>query len=332
MTEQLLSEAEYDAVTDAAAHWCMRLHAFDCTVAERQAFEQWHDAHPLHAFEYAAMLEIWDVADHLPRTSEAPPPVVRVTPPSRWRTYAVAAAISLVALPLAAFTSWEAGWLPSSYEHYEATSGLRHVTLTDGSEVELNLGTELVYSNYKDERRATLKKGEAFFKVSHDLAHPFVVRAGTGQIRVTGTQFNVWKYDDQVRVMLLEGSVKITSDASHSGLSLTPGMQASYNLGDAQPQLQAFSPHDPALAWRTGKLILDNLPLVDALPLINRYLSKPVMLADTGTGNIRIGGIYDIHEVTHLVSSLPKVLPVYLTQNQDGNTVLNSIPRKTPKT
>ncbi len=177
-----------------------------------------------------------------------------------------------------------------------------------------------------------MKKGEAFFKVSHDLAHPIVVRAGTGQIRVTGTQFNVWKYDDQVRVMLLEGSVKITSDASHSGLSLTPGMQASYNLGDAQPQLQAFSPHDPALAWRTGKLILDNLPLVDALPLINRYLSKPVMLADTGTGNIRIGGIYDIHEVTHLVSSLPKVLPVYLTQNQDGNTVLNSIPRKTPKT
>ncbi len=332
MTEQPLSEAEYDAVTDAAAHWCMRLHAFDCTVAERQAFEQWHDAHPLHAFEYAAMLEIWDVADHLPRTSEAPPPVVLVTPPSRWRTYAVAAAISLVALPLAAFTGWEAGWLPSSYEHYEATSGLRHVTLADGSEVELNLGTELVYSNYKDERRATLKKGEAFFKVSHDLAHPFVVRAGTGQIRVTGTQFNVWKYDDQVRVMLLEGSVIITSDASHSGLSLTPGMQASYNLGDAQPQLQAFSPHDPALAWRAGKLILDNLPLVDALPLINRYLSKPVMLADTGTGNIRIGGIYDIHEVTHLVSSLPKVLPVYLTQNQDGNTVLNSIPRKTPKT
>ena len=39
MTQQPFSEAEYDAVTDAAAHWCMRLHAFDCTEAERQAFE-----------------------------------------------------------------------------------------------------------------------------------------------------------------------------------------------------------------------------------------------------------------------------------------------------
>jgi transmembrane sensor len=55
------------------------------------------------------------------------------------------------------------------------------------------------------------------------------------------------------------------------------------------------------------------------------------MLADASTGAIRIGGIYNINEVKNLVPSLPKVLPVYLTQNQDGNPVLNSIPRKTPK-
>ena len=30
-----------DAITDAAAHWCMRLHAEDCTVAEREAFSRW---------------------------------------------------------------------------------------------------------------------------------------------------------------------------------------------------------------------------------------------------------------------------------------------------
>jgi transmembrane sensor len=65
--------------------------------------------------------------------------------------------------------------------------------------------------------------------------------------------------------------------------------------------------------------------------LINRYLNKPVMLADANTGTIRIGGIYNITEVNNLIPSLPKVLPVYLTQNQDGNPVLNSIPRKSPK-
>ena len=330
MSENSLSEAEYDAITDAAAHWCMRLHAGDCTVEERRAFAQWHDADPLHAFEYAAMLEIWDVADHLPR-SEPSPVVLPFKPRSRLRTYAVAAAVCLAALPLAAFTGWEAGWLPSAYEHFDAANGLRKVTLGDGSQVELNLGTELVYRNYKDQRQVTLKKGEAFFKVTHDRSHPFVVKAGDGQVRVTGTQFNVWKYEDQVRVMLLEGSVQISSDTQHAGVPLSPGMQASYHTGDTTPQVAAIDPNDAGLAWRQGKLVLDNLALADALPLINRYLNKPVMLADANTGAIRIGGIYNINEVNNLVPSLPKVLPVYLTQNQDGNPVLNSIPRKAPK-
>ncbi len=330
MSEKSLSEAEYDAITDAAAHWCMRLHAHDCTVGERTAFEMWHNAHPLHAFEYAAMLEIWDVADHLPRNEPAPA-VVPFKPRRRVRTYAVAAAVCLVALPLAAFTGWEAGWLPNAYERFDATSGLRQVTLSDGTQVELNLGTELVYSNYKDQRRVTLKKGEAFFKVSHNSAHPFIVRAGAGQVRVTGTQFNVWKYEDQVRVMLLEGSVQISSDTVHGSVPLTPGMSATYHQGDATPRVQAIKPDDNALAWRQGKLILDNLALADALPLINRYLSKPVMLADASTGAIRIGGVYNITEVNNLIPSLPKVLPVYLTRNQEGNPVLNAIPRKTPK-
>jgi len=71
--------------------------------------------------------------------------------------------------------------------------------------------------------------------------------------------------------------------------------------------------------------------LGEALPLINRYLSKPVMLADSATGNIRVGGIYDVSAVKSLVTTLPKVLPVYLTRNQDGNPVINSLPGTTPK-
>ena len=326
MTEHTLSEAEYDAITDAAAHWCMRLHAVDCTDAERQAFKQWHDADPLHAFEYEAMLEIWAVADHLPRVESTPAAPARRTR-SRWSRLAVAAAVFVVGMPLAAYTGWNLGWIANSYQRFEAGTSVRHVTLGDGSQVELNLGSELVFANYKNERRVTLKKGEAFFDVSHDKQHPFVVRAGQGQVRVTGTRFNVWMYQDQVLVTLLEGSVRVTSNQAltSNGLSLSPGMQASYKAGDHQPQVRETAPNDSSLAWRNGKLVLDNLALSDALPLINRYLDRPVMLADNNTGDLRIGGVYNISEVQNLVPSLPKVLPVYLTQNKDGNPVLNSI-------
>lgn len=332
MSEPTPSEAEYDAITDAAAHWCMRLHASDCSSAERLAFEQWRDADPLHAFEFEAMQDSWEVAAQLPRLT---PPQVVTSPVRRrhWPAYGVVAAISLACLSIAAYTGWQLGWLPNAYEHYQASNRLQRVTLPDGSKVELNLGTELTYSNYKDQRRVTLDKGEAFFKVSHDSSHPLVVRAAEGRIRVTGTQFNVWMYQDQVRVTMLEGSVLVTSKGTlpGDGLRLAPGMQARYTAGDFSPQVSQSDANDSSLAWRTGKLVLDNLPLEDALPLINRYLAKPVMLADAATGRIRIGGIYDTREVRNILSSLPKVLPVYLTRNKDGNPVLNSIPHQPAK-
>lgn len=332
MTQDTLSEAEYDAITDAAAHWCMRLHAADCTDEERDAFEQWHAAHPLHAFEYEAMLEVWEVAEHLPR----PAPALATAPQQSshaWRQYVAVAAACALALPLATYAGWNLGWLPNSHEHFSATDEVRRVTLSDGSELELNLNTDLTFSNYKDERRVTLKKGEAFFTVSHDLAHPFVVRAGEGKVRVTGTRFNVWMYEDQVRVNLVEGSVLVSSDRAlpGDGLRLGPMMQARYKHGDYIPQISQTYPDDAALAWRSGKLVLDNLALNDALPLINRYLTHPLMLADSRTGSLRVGGIYNIKELNNLANSLPKVLPVYLTRNKEGNPVINSMPQQPPK-
>ena len=140
MTQESLSEAEYDAITDAAAHWCMRLHAVDCSAEERLAFEQWRDAHPLHAFEYEAMLEIWDVAEHLPRP-QTPPSVPLNKPLPAWRRYAIAASVCALALPLAAYGGWNLGWLPNSYQHFAATDNVRQVTLRAVSYTHLTLPT-----------------------------------------------------------------------------------------------------------------------------------------------------------------------------------------------
>jgi len=49
------------------------------------------------------------------------------------------------------------------------------------------------------------------------------------------------------------------------------------------------------------------------------------LLADSTVGNIRISGIYDTRDVNRLVNNLPKVLPIYLTRNDNGSTVINRI-------
>ena len=332
MSETRLTEAQYDAITEAAAQWCMRLHEPDCTDQERKAFTVWLNADPLHAFEYEAMQDIWEVSEHLPKPEPVGSQVIALVQRPRqpaWQKLAIAAAITLLTVPVAAYSGWELGWVPNAYEHVQADTTLRTVTLPDGSEIELNLGTELTYANYKDQRRVTLSKGEAFFKVSHDATHPFVVQAAEGRVRVTGTQFNVWMYEDQVKVTLLEGSVLVTSNKklSGDGLRLEPGMQARYKAGDYAAQISQTYANSPDLAWRNGKLVLDNLTLADALPLINRYLSTPLVLADRATGALRVGGVFNTKEINSLVTSLPKVLPVYLTLSQDGKPVLNALPR-----
>ncbi|RMQ43189.1 FecR protein super protein [Pseudomonas cichorii] len=340
MSAPILSEAEYDAITDAAAHWCMRLHADDCTDAERKVFAHWLNAHPQHAIEYEAMLEIWDISEQV--TPANPSPVVEAQPqaprpaPYRQRVrrnYAVAATVAALAIPLAGLVGWNQGWLPNAYDTYETQDATRVVTMADGSRVELNLGTQLTYANYKDRRSVTLKKGEAFFEVSHDSTHPFVVSAGQGSVKVTGTRFNVWMYQEQVRVMLVEGSVQVSSDRLQpgNGYRLDPGMQASYKAGDFQPRISETQASDTSLAWRNGKLIFNDMPLSQALPLINRYLPTPILLADNATGAIRLGGSYNTHDMSNLLTSLPKVLPVFVTQNQEGNPVLNKRLSTTPK-
>lgn len=344
MSEPIFSADEYDAVTDAAAHWCMRMHASDCTAEERHAFEQWLDAHPLHRLEYEAMLEIWDIAEHVepanPRHTDNIVPLASAPAPSaakpggwNWRGYAAAAAIVALALPVAGFIGWNQGWIPNAYDTYEADGSTRLVTMADGSRVELNLGTRLTFANYKDRRSVVLDKGEAFFEVSHDAQHPFVVKAGQGSVKVTGTKFNVWMYQDQVRVMLLEGSVQVVSNISQpgSGYRLEPGMQASYKEGDFEPQISETYANDNSLTWRNGKLVINNLPLAQALPLINRYLQNPILLADNATGAIRIGGSYNTRDMAELLTSLPKVLPVTVTRNNEGNPVINRKPNGAPK-
>lgn len=103
-------------------------------------------------------------------------------------------------------------------------------------------------------------------------------------------------------------------------------MQARYKAGDYAAQINPTAAVSSELAWRNGKLVLDNLALADALPLINRYLDSPLSLADSATGKLRIGGVFNTRQIDRLVSSLPKVLPVYLSRNAEGRTVLGTRP------
>lgn len=340
MSQTTSSPVNDDTITEAAAQWFMRLQDPDCTDTERSTFSQWLAADPRHAREYDAVCKTWQACEGLPPAFAAPAatasmtaaPAARAPVTRRYkRTFSFAAAVAALTLALA--IGWNQGWVPSEYHTYEAENATRLVTLPDGSRVELNISTHISYIRYKDRRMVNFDKGEAFFEVAHDALKPFVVKAGKGSIQATGTRFNVWMYQDQVNVILVEGSVLVLGDRSQPDRSvrLSPGMQARYRNSDAQPETSLTQAGDASLAWRYGKLVFNDLPLRQALPLINRYLPTPIMLADSATGDLRLGLSYNIREMSRLLTSLPQVLPVRVTLNEQGQPVLHKQSKTAPR-
>jgi transmembrane sensor len=327
-----------DRISAEAAHWCARLHDAECSDAERAEFAQWLALDARHEVEYQAMLDIWQLSERLPPTPRvAPAPMASAPhsdrrprssarrPRSGKRIAAVAAGV-LVAIGAVWSAGWSAGWLPSKVGYYAAQPGAREVELADGSKVELNSNSQLVFADFRDRRSAWLKSGgEAYFRVTHDTLQPFSVHTDNGSVRVTGTRFNVWTDPHQMLVTLLEGSVVVSPPDSVDGNSaqLTPGMQARYSQGSQRIELAQVAPAG-AIAWTEGKLVIDDLTLQAALPLINRYLGQPVFVGDTTAAAMRIGGIYRTDDLQALVDSLPRVLPVELNKDSQGRTTLVS--------
>ena len=95
------------------------------------------------------------------------------------------------------------------------------VLLPDGTKVFLNAGSRLVYpENFTGKTREVFLVGEAFFDVSHDQKHPFIVQVSDLRVKVLGTRFNVSAYpsDNVIETVLAEGKVR----AGRSAIRVRP--------------------------------------------------------------------------------------------------------------
>jgi transmembrane sensor len=138
--------------------------------------------------------------------------------------------------------------------------------LSDGTTVHLNSGTTLKYpvQFISGENRQVFLDGEAFFEVSKDKKHPFVVHAENLNIRVLGTHFNVSNYpeDDVTDVVLVEGSVGLQAATekfdSQKNTILKPGFKGSFskkdNRIDTKPVLT-----EVYTSWIQGGLTFRNM-------------------------------------------------------------------------
>lgn len=151
-----------------------------------------------------------------------------------------------------------------------------NITLADGSKVWLNTGSSLTYPvAFVGKERKVSVSGEAYFEVAHDASKPFIVHNGAMNVRVLGTHFNVNAFEDDdnnIKVTLLEGSVKIIS-GNNNGM-LKPGQQALINK-----EVKVLSDVDlnKVMAWKNGYFQFDKASLQSVLKQISRWYDVDVV-------------------------------------------------------
>ena len=249
-------------------------------------------------------------------------PAVRRTPIyMRW------AAALVVAIGLA-FAVVYLQVRPVQYE--TAVSEQRDVLLADGSRITLNTDTALTVRYTDSSRRVDLQRGEAIFAVKHDVARPFEVVAGQTVTRALGTEFNVDRRSDRIRVSVIEGVVRVSAAARDGAGKVTPlvpaltkGRSAEFQNGDDRI-VEAAADLKRIQAWRARRLEFSDTPLPEALEEFNRYSTAHIVIGATDLNTVRVSGVFRIGDTEGFLFSLREALGVQTLATQEEIVLLRA--------
>ncbi|MBW6500508.1 MAG: DUF4974 domain-containing protein [Bacteroidales bacterium] len=240
--------------------------------------------------------------------------------------------------------------LTASFTEIIAPLGARsEIKLNDGTEVMLNAGSSIKYSNvYNSVNRDLILEGEAYFKVAGNYDLPLVVAAGNINIRATGTEFNVKAYSDEgiIETTLIDGEVEITQKGNKdkgSVMVLKPSQKAIYaqqsdrltieKIKEIEPQaieavkistdkllVSSKTDVEQVTAWTKNKLIIRSENLESLCTKLQRKYNVTFVFSDEEIKKHRFSGVLLDETLQQVIDVIKLTAPVdYLI---DGKTVV----------
>lgn len=197
-----------------------------------------------------------------------------------------------------------------------------HTMLPDSTELWLNGGSSIKYSQVKDGPRAVEIDGEAFFKVAKDAEHPFRVSTPSGfGIEAVGTEFNVCSYarDSIAAVTLTEGVVNVHD--SKWTYTMSPRQTVVYNSNRKKGALYLGNT-DKNISWREGKLAFNNEPLKNVYKRIGLIYDVNFDV-DVRLSNVILYATFEKASLDQMLSLIQKSTPLtyqVMEDGQDGST------------
>jgi transmembrane sensor len=219
-------------------------------------------------------------------------------------------------------------WVPHPHPvwtlHATNVGGIQRVILQDGSQVDLNTGSEIKVRFTGGQREVVLTHGEALFTVVHHPGWPFSVRAGGATIRAVGTKFSVrLREDSETEVLVIEGRIAIDGGGGAAVTHLQrsqgirrPGVSpfvltvsAGESIGINSTTVLSRAKLSPAAlkrrtAWTDGWIWFSKDPLPEAVAEFNRYHREQLVLVDPALAGLEIGGRFRSTDLDSFIATL----------------------------
>ena len=199
--------------------------------------------------------------------------------------------------------------------------GKYKIQLADGSEIWLNAESKLRYPVHfggVSKREVFLQSGEAYFKVAHNAALPFVVNANGMAVQVLGTEFNVNTYTNNYATTLVQGSVQLS--ASTGGSILQPGEQSVFTEGKFTNRVVDVATYT---AWKDGQIIFEETPLEEVMNCLGRQYDLTFRFTTPQLKALKFGG--RLRRTDHIEDVLTIIEKAgYVTFSLQGKTILVS--------
>jgi transmembrane sensor len=237
--------------------------------------------------------------------------------PGAWYTRTPVRIAAALLLTVGSYATWQVVKSPRAQQpamrELATPNGQRATaTLGDGSRVILNAGSRLRYpADFGRAPRDVYLEGEAYFEVTHDAARPFRVHARDGVAHDLGTRFTVRAYPElpRVDVVVTEGRVSLRRDQATATDSVVLGPGQLGRLADSGPPAVVTGVDVAAYTgWTGGTLVLEGLPLEEALPLLDRWFDVEIRVADRSLASRRIYARFRDESLTQVLDALSLAL------------------------
>ncbi len=279
------------------------------STASREEIERvqaWLDASPEHLDELKGYRKLWERSGMIgsqqapidtdaawekmrarmkaTETVDASDRKVVPLPTPRRFSYAMwaAAAVALLAVAFGWFYIYK-GQAPAMVA-VSTQENTREETLPDGTRVLLNYNSTLTFpEGLAGDTRSVNLEGEAFFDVTPDAEHPFVIDANGTEIRVVGTSFNVKAYDETVRVDVKTGKVEVRKAVKVMELLPGEGVEV-----ESDTVFRTLSANPNIAAYGTQIFNFEKTPLAEVVQSLSQGFHVEVRLADDRLADERL--------------------------------------------